>query len=136
VVILIALFHILRTYEEAIGSNLYSFITPPGELNETFAGLINLKKPNILLVVIAAIAQYFQGKMGLPKVEDESTMSHVSRVGRQMVYVGPVVMVVVFSSLPAAIPLYFLASTLFSIAQQSIINKELERHGSMGTIRR
>jgi len=132
-IILIALFHILNSYKETIPKDLYPFIPSPPPLNETLFGLINLTKSNILLVSVAAIAQYFQGKLSLPKKQSGVKPSHAELVGRQMVYVGPVIMLVAFASLPAAIPLYFLVSTLFSIAQQLVINKELN-NGTVGTI--
>ncbi len=110
-------------------TNLYSFITAPAQLNHTFLGLLDLSTKSILIVVLSAVIQYFQGRISLPKADDSS--SPAARVGRSMVYVGPIMTVLILSSLPSAIGLYWLTSSAFSIAQQIIINKKLNNVGAI-----
>jgi membrane protein insertase Oxa1/YidC/SpoIIIJ len=45
-----------------------------------------------------------------------------------MVFVGPLLTVLVLSALPSALGLYWITSTVFSIAQQVYINKKLKNH--------
>lgn len=110
-------------------ANLYSFITPPDMIGHSFLNLINLQERSIVVVGLAALAQYFQGKLGLQKnaEKDETT---ASRIGRQMVFVGPALTLVILISLPAAVGLYWLTTSAFSIFQQLLINKQLAKeHG-------
>src|SRR5580704_9716586 len=46
-------------------TGLYSFVPQPGSINPIFLGFINLIQPSIVLIVIAAIAQYFQARLAL-----------------------------------------------------------------------
>ncbi len=109
--------------------DLYSFISQPGEVHNLFLGLIDLKARSILIVVLAALLQYFQGRLSLPKTnkKDDSPMS---RMAKNMVFIGPVISVLILSSLPAAVGVYWLTSSAFSIAQQLIINKKLRTNPS------
>lgn len=109
-------------------ANLYSFITPPLQLNHTFLGLLDLSAKSILIVVLAAIAQYFQARLALPK--GDST-SQSARVGKSMAYVGPVMTVLILSNLASAIGIYWLTTSVFSIVQQLIINKKLNHDRSI-----
>ncbi len=109
-------------------SNLYTFITPPVNLNHTFLGLIDLSAKSILIVVLAALLQYFQGRLSLPKTTSNDPSA---RVGRTMVYVGPIMTVLILTSLPSAIGLYWLTSSAFSIIQQLLINKKLNNERSI-----
>jgi len=44
-------------------------------------------------------------------------------MARQMSYIGPLVTIFIFYSLPSAVGLYWFVTSLFSIGQQFIINK-------------
>jgi YidC/Oxa1 family membrane protein insertase len=123
--VLISLFQILRHIGADPTPELYTFIASPGVLSGSFLGLLNLQKPSILLVVLAALAQYIQGKMSLPKIGAGQELSDQERIQRQMVYVGPFVTLIAFYNFPAAATLYWFVSSLFSIGQQSILEYQL-----------
>jgi YidC/Oxa1 family membrane protein insertase len=110
-------------------SNLYSFITAPQTIHHSFLGLIDLQSRSILIVSLAAIAQYFQGRLALPKTTSDP-QDPAAKIARSMVLVGPVLTVVLLFSLPSAIGLYWLVTSLFSIGQQLIINKQLNKNGN------
>lgn len=111
-------------------SNLYSFVSAPTQINHSFLGLIDLQTKSILIVVLAAILQYFQGRLSLPKITSSQggQESPAAKVGRSMIFIGPVLTIVVLSTLPAAVGVYWFASSAFSIAQQLIINKQLKNN--------
>lgn len=109
--------------------NLYSFIPNPGDINATLLHLIDLQKPSILMVILAAAAQYIQGKLTLPKIEKGQELSSAEQVGRQMVFMGPVLTIVILSKMPAAVGLYWLATSVFTLIQQIYINKHLDIKG-------
>lgn len=123
--ILIALYQVfLKGFTSEALTALYTFIPNPGIMNSSFLGLINLAERSILIVALAAVAQYYQGVISLPK-KKEGVPTQANDIARKMVYVGPVLTVVVLSALPAAVGVYWLTAGLFSIVQQMYINKKL-----------
>lgn len=128
--ILIVLYRLFLTgFSAAALVNLYSFIPAPSEIHNSFLGLIDLGQKSILMVVLAAVLQYFQGKLSLPKPKDGDSAAQESptaKVGRSMVFIGPVLTGLILTSLPAAVGLYWVTSSGFSIFQQIIINKSLK----------
>lgn len=128
--ILIALYQVfLEGFSPDILNQIYSFIDKPASLNTTFLGLLDLEKKSILMVGLAAIAQYLQGYLMLPEPRKGGEISPPERIGRQMVYFGPLFTVMILANLPAAIGLYWLVTSLFSIAQQIYINRTLNLEG-------
>ena len=108
-------------------TNLYPFMTAPEQIYSTFLGLIDLKNPSILIVVLAVVLQYVQGRLSLPKT-DKSADSPTAKISRSMIFIGPVLTLIVLVKLPAAIGLYWLVSSGFSIGQQLLINKKLKNN--------
>lgn len=117
-VILIQLPILIALYQVFLGdfSNVHTL----------FLGLMDLRNPSILMVGLAALAQYYQGKITLPKTEPGKELSAPEKMGRQMVYLGPVLTGIVLFSLPAAVGIYWLTTSLFSIGQQIYINKTVK----------
>ena len=107
------------------------FLHPPLQLTHTFLGLIDLTKSNIIIVGLAAIAQYFQGKLTLPKARSGEEESATARIARQMVFMGPAITLIILWTLPAAVGLYWLVSSLFSLGQQVVINKKISAMGKV-----
>ncbi len=105
--------------------NLYSFIARPAVLDNYFLGIIDLSGRSLLIVVLAALAQFFQGKIALTKTNNGKDLTQMEKMGRQMVFIGPVMTLLFFSMMPAAIGLYWLTTSVFSVIQQIIINKRL-----------
>lgn len=126
--ILFAVYRIfLKIFTPEILNGLYSFVSRPPSLNPMFLGLINLGSRSILMVVLAAIGQYFQAKLALPAITDPKDPA--ARMARQMMFLGPIFTLLIFSGLPAAVSLYWVVASLFSIGQQIIINKTV--HGKL-----
>jgi YidC/Oxa1 family membrane protein insertase len=130
--ILIALYRIILS---GLGagelSGLYSFIHNPGAINFTLLGLINLRARSLLLVVLAGVAQYFQARLAIWRnPAGNASLSPAEKIARQMAFIGPIFTVVIFYNLPAAVGLYWLASSVFSIIQQWIVNGRIkEKYG-------
>jgi len=123
--ILIALYQVfiigLRGQAGGLDSYLYHFVHNPGTLSPLFLHFINLAKPSWLLGVVAAVAQYFQSKMLLPK--DTQGDATAKALQLQTLYILPIVTIVISLRLPAGLPLYWLVTTLFSLGQQYYIMK-------------
>ena len=138
VLILIPLYSIFRNIFAADAfAKLYAFVSPPGVLHETLLDLINLKSHGMLtlsflVVIAAAIAQFVQVRMSLPK-KHAGPEPQAEQMNRMMMVMGPVLTLIIFSNLPAAVSLYWLTTSVFSIIQQNIITKQLE-HGKLGDI--
>lgn len=102
------------------------FLNPPAGLNQSFLNLINLNERSIIIVGIAAITQYILGRLSMGKGGDDAA----ARMMKNMVVIGPLFTVLVLYSLPSAVGLYWVTTTLFSIAQQAYINKTFLPHGT------
>jgi len=126
--VLIALYQIfLRILNTTSLVDLYSFVKAPALMNASFLGLMDLSQSSIVMVVLAALAQYFQARLSIPKSSGQSP-SPAERMGRQMAFIGPIITVIIFYKLPAAVSLYWIVTLLFSIIQQLIINRQLSKH--------
>lgn len=114
--VLLALFRIFGSGLNNLGVNDFIFLN-----------LIDLRSPNIVLVVIAAILQYWQMKaMVSSKKEDESSAGDMMHsMNKMMVFISPGITLLILANLPAALAVYWSVSTLFSIGQQQLVKKRL-----------
>ncbi len=126
--ILIALYQLFwKGFEAKQMVFLYSFVPNPGQIDPTFLNFLNLAQSSIFLAVLAGLFQYFQGKGMLvnpsvrPKSTEGSSTKFSDMLQKQMLYFFPVFTVFILWKLPAAIGLYWLATTIFSIVQQYLI---------------
>lgn len=100
-------------------NSLYSFIPAPAQVQSIFLGLVDLSHKSVVLAILAGVLQYFQTKMIMPastKPVEASSFSHI--MSKQMLYFGPILSIVIFWSLPAALPLYWIVVTLLTLLQQ------------------
>lgn len=110
-------------------SQLYSFVSDPGKINQLFIGLVDLTKPSIVFAVLAAIAQYFQTKMlmqtqpQLPQNSDPDKPDLAQMMSKQMLYLGPFLTLFIGIKFAAGLSLYWLAGTLFMLIQQIWMQK-------------
>ena len=128
--IIIALFQIFKGGIIMDPQYIYSFISLPEAINPYFLG-IDLSSPNMILAVIAAIAQFFQAKTGFvknKKVETKEPKDQATQITemmqKQMVFMLPIVTLFVLSYLPSALGLYWIVTTVMTIYQQKQILKE------------
>ncbi len=125
--VLIALYRLFAVDFSSIQvADLYSFISAPAHINTVFLSLIDLKNRSMLMVGLAAIAQYFQGALTLPKTEKGKEVSPAEKMTKQMVFMGPAFTLLILWQLPSALGLYWLVTSLFSIVQQIYINKKVK----------
>src|SRR3989344_2177935 len=123
--IIIALWQVFLNSVNSDFSSMYPFINAPTEIQTVFLGLFDLTKRSVLLAVVAGGLQYFQTKMIMPsyaKASEGKPPFESADFGRimskQMLYFGPVISVVIFWTLPAALPLYWIIVTLMTMLQQ------------------
>lgn len=112
---------------------LYHFIQAPATINTIFLGFINLAAPSIVLILLAAGAQYLQARLAIYRQPAGHVLSPAEKIARQMSFIGPIMTIVIFYGLPAAVGLYWLVASLFSIVQQLFVNRHLARkYGPVG----
>lgn len=110
-------------------NNIYSFISQPGVINPVSFGLIDLSKPNVVLAVLAGLAQFWQAKMMSTKrpevnsagARDENMMAIMNK---QMLYLMPILTVVIGLSFPGGLALYWLVTTVLTAVQQLYLFKK------------
>jgi YidC/Oxa1 family membrane protein insertase len=144
-VFLIAIYRVLFNISQAglivNGSDLYAFIPNPGQINKMFIGIIDLSSaidfsnigllslPHILLVILAAVAQFFQTKMMMAKqpVKKAGTEPDFSEIMmKQMLFLGPALTLFIGIKFPAGLALYWLVSTVFMIVQQKVLENKTD----------
>ncbi len=118
--ILIALYQVFSKALNNDLSGLYSFIQRPEFIDPKFLGLVDLSKPSLAFGIVAGLAQFWQSKMMMPKagVAQDATAKAMQL---QTMYVLPVISVIIAIKLPAGLPLYWIVTTLFAVAQQYYI---------------
>ena len=127
--IIIALWRVFLNSVKLNQLSLYSFIKAPSSLQPIFLGIIDLTRGNVLLAIVAGLLQYFQTKMLLPAsakatADKPTKASDFSQImSKQMLYFGPVITVIIFWSLPSALPLYWIVISIMTIFQQYISQK-------------
>lgn len=110
---------------------VYSFIHQPEFINTTSLGFINLAKPNIVLAVLAGLAQFWQAKMMITKrpevhgngAKDENIMAIMNK---QMLYMMPALTIFIGLSFPGGLALYWLVTTVLTALQQLYLFKQKE----------
>lgn len=116
-------------------SNLYSFTPHLDQLNTNFYGL-DLAKPELwVLPILAGITQFILSKMMMPPMPKEEgekkkgieNMDPMAVANKQMVYLFPIMTIFIARSLPAALGLYWVVTTIFGILQQMYVNKVVKK---------
>src|SRR3989304_9140537 len=136
---------------QALAANINQF-------DETLFGVVDLTKtavgeagiywPALLIVVASAMSQFFQSRQLLPKDQDARNLRTIlsdagkgqsadqqevsAAVGRSMLYIIPLFVFLVSINLAAALPLYWLGSSLVAFAQQArILREDVEEAGAV-----
>jgi YidC/Oxa1 family membrane protein insertase len=123
---LIALFYVLQVgLSDDSLTNLYSFINNPGSLNAIAFGLIDLSKPFIPLAVLAGGAQFIQVRMMTTrqsplKVAGSKDENMLAMMNKQMMFIMPIMTIIIGSTLPGGLSLYWLVTTILTVGQQYI----------------
>ncbi len=112
--IFVALFDLFSTKIKT-----YAFVSP------TLFTLVDLTSKSVVLVLLAAVLQYFQTKLMMGR---QTTGGGAAvRMQKAMLGIGPVITILILINLPSAIGLYWLIFTAFSFFQQIFINKAIAK---------
>ena len=122
---------------------LYSFVAFPESINAFFLGFMDLTKPYAALAIVTAAAQFYQLKMMqtknakstdiiVAKKKDENAdPDFASIMQKQMLFIVPIMTLFIGLKFPSGLSLYWLASTVFMIAQQWFITHKEKRSPSL-----
>ena len=113
-------------------SLLYSFVSAPGAVSTHFFGLIDLLSAHhILLAILVGASQYWAIYLTLgrtPVSHKDKDKAAVARMQQNMMlYFMPAVMAVTSYYFAAAVGVYFVASNLFSVGQEWLIRRQLQK---------
>lgn len=109
---------------------LYPFVGQPAQISHLFFG-INLGAPSLVLGVLAGMAQFAQMRWLTPAPApvqpgaSEETAAAMEAMQRNMRFIFPAMTVFISLSLPAALALYWLTSTVLGMVQQLILKRVL-----------
>ena len=107
---------------------LYAWLPKPAHMATQFFWADLLKPDPIYLIpILAAVLQYFQVKMTLPKMGPKvpgQQMDPSIAMQRNMVYISPAMTLLIAGRLPAGAAVYWVVQAAFSIVQQIPIYKE------------
>lgn len=100
---------------------LYSWMPRPDTVQTLFFGLDLGKPDRWILPILAGALQFVQAWQIMPKTKpagDGKQNQMAQMMSKQMMYLMPVFTVFIAGKLPAALPLYWIVTTLFAIGQQ------------------
>src|SRR3989338_5474906 len=133
--IIFGLFRIFMTYLSGQTlEGLYSFVSQPDSINTMFLGVVNLAESSAVLAVLTGLAQFISSKITFAahkqqkkeNTENTNKPDFQNIMRTQMTYIMPLVIAFIAFTFPAGLALYWFTTTIFSAAQQYIINKQLD----------
>lgn len=129
--ILIVLFSVFKSGLNLTGyKDLYSFTLRPEVINIMFFGLDITKPDPWVLPIIAGVLQMGLSMMTIPKtpkkVAGAAEPDPMSMMSKQMVYFAPLITVFFGRTMPAALVIYWIVTTLFSLGQQYYVNNKIK----------
>lgn len=108
---------------------IYPFIHNPGYINTISFGFFDLGRPQWVLAVLAAAAQFWQAKMlstKKPEIKSEGSKDEAfaTIMNKQMVYFLPLFTLWIGFKFPGGLMLYWLITTVWTAVQQLLIFKK------------
>jgi len=125
--IIFVLYSVFRKGLDTAGfSNLYSFLPHMDSVNTMFFGLNLIHKDLWLLPILAGVTQFVLSYMSMPMKQPKTPGKEadpMQNMTKQMVYLMPVMTIFIGRSMPAALVIYWITTTIFGIAQQYYVNR-------------
>lgn len=108
---------------------LYPFVHAPAVINTNFLGILDLLMAhNVILAILVAALQYVVAKISLTRIGTPPAGIQAQAHALQrnmMLFFLPALMGVISYTLPAAVGVYFAASSIISIGQEWFIQRQL-----------
>lgn len=128
--ILIVLYYVFR---DGLTVNrfdlLYDFMPRPEFIKTVFLGLDLAKPDRWVLPVVAGLLQYVQSRQLTPLTTSTTDKNKKgpdmqAMMQKQMMYLMPVFTIFIAGRLPAALPLYWIVTSIFTVIQQWYVFKD------------
>jgi len=103
---------------------LYGFVSAPEVVHHNFLGLFDVTTRSRLLTLIAGGFQFIQSKQSMALQADGGGNKEMAALSKQMLYFFPVMIIIIGWNLPAGLILYWIATTVFSVFEQSYIKRK------------
>lgn len=114
--ILIGVYQVfLKIFEPSTLDLLYSFVPHPEAIAHTTLGILDISTASPLLAILAGVAQFFQARVSMA---NQSASPQSAAIGKQMMYMLPVMIIVISWNLPAGLAIYWIVTSLWSIGEQ------------------
>lgn len=128
--IILALYQIFIHFPGNIDPNLlYSFVSIPENINTKFLGLIDISGKSAVLALFAALSTFLQlhiSSKGQKAPKGDSFSDNLTRsMQSQMKYFFPVIAFFISYKISGVIAVYWLATNLFSVAQDIYVRRRL-----------
>ena len=128
--ILIILYQVFRNGLTTKGYvSLYSFVPHLASVNTHFLGLNLNSAGGWVLAIIAGLTQVYLSFLIMPKNQPKSD-DPMAMMNKQMLYLPALMTVFIGYKLPAALIMYWIITTVFSILQQLYVNKNIKKSAS------
>ena len=124
--VLIVLYQVFRSGLNVSGfKDLYTFTPHPETVNTMFFGM-NILHPNLwVLPIVAALLQLGLSFLMMPKKIEGAPEDPAAAMSKQMLFLGPIITLFFGRSMPAALVIYWIVTTLFSLVLQYYVNKQI-----------
>ena len=123
--ILIALYQVfIKGITEESLVLLYSFISAPETVGHSFLGVFDVVKNSHTLTLIAGGLQFIQSKQSMALQSNSGPNKELAALSKQMLYFFPIMIIIIGWNLPAGLILYWIATTLFSVFEQTYIKRK------------
>jgi len=126
------LWAVFRVFRDGVNNGsmdlVYSFISKPEVINSVSFG-VDLSNPNVVLAVLAGVAQFWQVKMmstKKPEIKTEGSKDEnmMAIMNKQMLYFMPIFTFFICLKFPGGLALYWLTTTILTVFQQMYIFKQ------------
>src|SRR3989338_8090919 len=107
---------------------LYGFVSTPEVIHHNFLGLFDVTTRSRLLTLIAGGFQFIQSRQSMVLQagggDSPAGGKEMAALSKQMLYFFPVMIIIIGWNLPAGLILYWIATTVFSVFEQSYIKRK------------
>ena len=131
--ILLAIFQVFsKGLQESQLSILYPFVRNPETISPLFLGMVNLSEQSLVLAVAAGALQFLQMHIGM---SSSGPVSKNTGAALAQKHIMPIFFsaftVSILLRLPAAIGIYWVATSIFSIAQQWYLARKMKNKNAI-----
>ena len=131
--ILLAIFQVFsKGLQESQLSILYPFVQNPETISPLFLGMVNLSEQSLVLAAIAGVLQFFQMHIGMSSSGPGAKNSGAALAQKHLMPIFfSAFTVSILLRLPAAIGIYWGATSDFSIAQQWYLARKMKNKNTI-----